>query len=139
MSEEAVQKLLPPHTELSRPFWEGCERGELRVQACQDCGRKQFYPRIFCVNCGSRNLRWEAVSGKGQVASFTVVRRGISSAYEAPYVVALVDLEEGPRMMSQIRTDEPDDIAIGAQVEVSFEAWSEELSVPIFLPAEEEK
>ena len=79
----------------------------------------------MCSHCGSRALNWRAVSGKGRIASFTVVRRGVSSAYEAPYVVALIDLQEGPRMMSQIVELNPDttDLRVGAEVEVSFAVW----------------
>ena len=100
MSKTELQKVLPPETEVSRPFWEGCKAGELRMQHCSSCDRFQFYPRIVCSDCGGKELEWLPVSGLGVIASFTVVRRGISLAYDAPYVVVLIDLAEGVRMMS---------------------------------------
>ena len=108
MSNSEIAKILPPATELSRPFWEGCRAGELRLQHCGDCGRFQFYPRTVCSHCDSTALTWRAVSGNGRIASFTVVRRAISFAYDAPYVVALIDLEEGPRMMSSVVGVDPE-------------------------------
>ena len=106
--------------------------GELRLQFCLDCERFQFYPRIICSHCASERLEWRAVSGRGQVASFTVVRRGISRAYEAPYVVALIALEEGPQMMSAIVGAEPEVVRVGAPVAVQFESWGAEQVLPVF-------
>ncbi len=79
-------------------------------------------------------LQWVDADGSGTVASFTVVRRGISTAYDAPYIVVLIDLSEGPRMMSQLEDVAPDDprVRVGAQVQVSFKAWSEEINLPVF-------
>jgi len=101
MNTPEIAKILPPDTLLSRPFWEGCRQQELRLQHCADCHQFQFYPRIVCSHCDGSDLSWRKVTGKGRVASFTIVRRGISRAYEAPYIVALIDLDEGPRMRSQ--------------------------------------
>lgn len=132
MSEPEIAKILPPDTELSRPFWEGCREGELRLQHCSSCERFQFYPRIVCSHCDAGTLSWQPVSGRGQLASFTVVRRGISRAYEAPYVVALIDLDEGPRMMSSLVGCEPEDVAVGDAVEVRFQSWGAEHKLPVF-------
>ncbi len=148
MSEPAVARLLPPQTELAAPFWQGCRAGELRLQHCAACDRFQFYPRIVCTGCGATPLAWQAVSGRGRIASFTVVRRALSAAYEAPYVVALIDLEEGPRLMSNIvdtdvgavagmqagPTDEwkPARVEVGARVEVQFEPWGADWVLPVF-------
>ena len=68
MRQTALATILPPDTELSRPFWEGCREGELRLQHCSDCDRFQFYPRIICSHCDSVTLSWRAVSGKGRVS-----------------------------------------------------------------------
>lgn len=127
-----MTRLLPPLTELTRDYWQGCRAGELRLQSCQACGQYQFYPRNICSHCSSVDLQWARASGRGKVASFTIVRRGISQAYKAPYVVALIDLEEGPRMMSNIVGETSGDIAIGRLVTADFEAWSEEISMPVF-------
>ena len=134
MSEAVLNKVLPPETEISRPFWEGCKQGQLRIQQCQSCDRFQFYPRIVCSSCGGNALQWKAVSGRGKLASYTVVRRGISRAYQAPYVVVLVDLEEGVRMMSSLAVSESLDVSVGTQVEVAFEDWGEGHVLPVFKP-----
>ena len=131
MSAEELQRILPPDTEISRPFWQGCREGELRLQHCADCDRFQFYPRIVCSHCGRSAIAWQAVSGAGRIASYSVVRRGISRAYTAPYV-ALIDLDEGPRMMSSIVGAEPEAVSIGAAVNVRFEPWGADYVLPVF-------
>ena len=138
MSALEMAKILPPETEVSRAFWEGCRAGELRLQRCDACGEFQFYPRIVCSHCGGNRLSWRAVSGRGHIASFTVVRRGISRAYPTPYVVVLVDLEQGPRMMSSIVGSDPESVAVGQAVTVQFESWGAEHVLPVFRVCEDE-
>ncbi len=132
MSEPQMNKLLPPETEVSRPFWDACKQGELQLQQCQSCDRLQFYPRTICSHCGGRELLWRPVSGRGKLASYTIVQRGISRAYEAPYYVVLVDLEEGVRMMSSLVECEPGAAEVGAKVEVLFQDWGEGHVLPVF-------
>ncbi|MEM1231898.1 MAG: Zn-ribbon domain-containing OB-fold protein [Pseudomonadota bacterium] len=136
MTESVTEpgRILPRPTAVSEPYWQGCAEGELRLQRCADCGRHQFYPRIFCSHCGGQDLAWEAVAGTGRIASYTVVRRGVSRAYEAPYVIALIDLDVGVRLMSQIAVSDPDDqrLNVGAAVTVTFAKWSAEVTVPLF-------
>jgi uncharacterized OB-fold protein len=127
-----VSKILPQQTLLSEPYWTGCREGKLRLQQCDACEQYQFYPRIFCSHCGHRELSWRAVSGRGRIASYTVIHRPISDAYPAPSVIVLVDLEEGPRMMSSLVDTDPESVSVGAAVSVDFDAWSEEISVPVF-------
>ena len=138
MNALEVAKILPPDNAVSRPFWEGCRAGELRLQCCDACGQFQFYPRIVCSHCSANRLSWRAVSGRGHIASFTVVRRGISKAYPAPYVVVLVDLEEGPRMMSTIVGSDPESVAVGQGVVVQFESWGADHVLPVFRVRENE-
>ena len=133
-----VDRILPSPTPLSEPYWQGCREGVLRLQHCDDCQLYQFYPRSLCSHCGGRRLSWRDVSGRGRIASYTIVRRGISPAYEAPYVVALIDLAEGPRMMSWVVGSEPGDVVIGAPVSAEFRAWSDDVSMPVFRLAQEE-
>jgi uncharacterized OB-fold protein len=133
-----VTRILPSPTPLSEPYWQGCRDGVLRLQHCTGCGRYQFYPRNLCSHCSGRELAWRDASGRGRVATFTVVRRGVSPAYEAPYIVALIDLAEGPRMMSWLVDTEPEDVVIGAPVTVDFEAWSDDVSMPVFRLEQEE-
>ena len=135
MSDHAG-KNLPRPTAQSRPFWEGCREGKLLLQHCSACGRHQFYPRLMCVHCDAEALDWVEAGGKGRIASFTVVRRAVSAAYapEAPYVVALIALDEGPVMMSNIVDCDPEALAVGDRVGVLFEDWTPEVSVPKFRP-----
>lgn len=127
-------RIAPRPTAVSEPYWQGCANGELRLQHCSGCLSYQFYPRIVCAACGATDLAWRQASGKGCIASFTVVRRGVSAAYEAPYVIALIDLEERVRLMSQIVVSDPGDdrLRVGAAVSVTFEKWSSDVTVPVF-------
>ncbi len=129
-----VTRIAPRPTAVSEPYWQGCANGELRLQHCSGCSSYQFYPRIVCATCGAKDLAWKQASGKGCIASFTVVRRGVSAAYEAPYVIALIDLEERVRLMSQIVVSDPGDdrLRVGAAVSVTFEKWSSDVTVPVF-------
>lgn len=127
-----MERITPAPSALSDVFYAGCADGQLLLQHCGDCSRWQFYPRILCSHCGGHDLHWRAASGRGRIATFTIVRHAVSPAYEAPYVVALVDLEEGPRMMSHIVDCDPDRVAVAAVVIVSFENWSDDLTMPVF-------
>ncbi len=131
------RKIQPRPTQLTEPYWQGCREGELRLQFCPDCDQFQFYPRIICSHCGGSSLEWRAVSGLGSIDSFTVVQRGISAAYEAPYVVALVRLAEGPVMMSQIVDMEPEKVAVGMAVQVGFVDWGDQHHLPVFRQRED--
>jgi uncharacterized OB-fold protein len=106
--------------------------GKLVLQHCQHCGHILFYPRTHCDACQSDQLAWEDASGVGTIASYTVVRRAVSADFEAPYVIALIDLAEGPRMMSQIIDADSDALAVGLSVKVDFAAWSEDITLPVF-------
>ncbi len=127
-----MNRIQPAPGTLAEAFIAGCRVGELRLQCCGHCGSYQFYPRIMCAECHGRDLSWTAASGRGWVSSFTVVRRAISAAYEAPYVVALIALEEGPTLMSHIVNCAPEDVAVGAEVRVDFAAWSDSVTLPVF-------
>ncbi len=130
-------KNLPVESAETAEYWAGCRRGELLIQRCGHCGRHQFYPRLLCGACGHRGLEWVAASGRGSISSFTIVRRAVSEAYapELPYVVALIHLEEGPTMMSNVVDCAPEALRIGLPVTVTFKAWSAEMILPVFRPA----
>lgn len=129
-------KPLPPINPASQPFWDACAQGRLLLQRCGDCGHLQLYPRLLCAACGSRTLGWVEASGRGTVKTFTIIRRAVSAAFEpdAPYVVALVELEEGPTLMSNIIGCDPASVAIGQPVRVTFEKRAEGVAVPQFEP-----
>ena len=136
MAAEIVKPLPAPTLE-TRPYWDGCKRHELRIQRCAACGHYQFYPRIYCAQCFSDRVEWVTASGRATVLTFTVVRRPVSPAFaqDVPYVVALVTLEEGPSMMTNIIGCAPEQVAIGMRVAVTFEDWNEEISIAKFRPA----
>ena len=132
-------KPLPPVTADTAPFWEACAEGRLLLQYCGDCAVWQFYPRRLCVACGGRALQWREASGSGQVKSWTIIRRAVSEAFaaDAPYVVALVALTEGPTMMANIVGCDPETVAIGQPVRVAFEERGESgkcIDLPQFKP-----
>jgi uncharacterized OB-fold protein len=130
------QKFIPRPTPETAAWWEGCRKGELLIQSCTQCGNQQFYPRITCTVCMSDNLEWARSSGRGRVLTYTICRRPVSEAYadDVPYVIALVQLEEGPRMMSNIVECDPESITSGMDLEVVFESWTEEITIPQFRP-----
>ena len=119
----------------SRPYWEGVTRGELLLQHCQNCERAVFYPRVVCPLCFSTDLEWRAASGTGTVYSYTVMRKASGRfATDPPTVVALVDLDEGVRMMSHLVGVDPPEARIGARVRVTVQAVEGDLSLPCFTP-----
>ncbi len=126
-------KPLPPVNADTRPFWDACSEGKLLLQRCDDCGAHQFYPRLMCSACGSRAVHWVQANGQGEVRTFTIIRRAVSAAFEAdvPYVVALVQLAEGPTMMSNIVGCPVEAVHIGMAVEVAFEPRGT-MAVPVF-------
>ena len=127
-----MAKPVPRPSPTEQPFYDACAEGKLVLQRCQSCGHVLFYPRTHCDACQSEQLLWETASGAGTIASYTVVRRGVSPDFEAPYVIALIDLAEGPRMMSQVIDADLDAVAVGLSVKVDFAAWSEDITLPVF-------
>ncbi|HXM57884.1 MAG TPA: Zn-ribbon domain-containing OB-fold protein [Candidatus Dormibacteraeota bacterium] len=117
---------------VTQPFWDGIAEGVLRLQRCAACGRHVFYPRAVCPFCMAAELRWEEASGRGAVHSFTVVHRAPAGYRdEVPYVVALVDLDEGVRMMTRLVDVAPADVRVGLAVEVAIRG---EPRLPYFRP-----
>lgn len=124
----------------SEPFWEAVADRRLTAQKCQQCGRFVFYPRALCPFCHSEDLSWTPLRGSGTVYSFTVSRRAPSPEFAdlVPYVVVLVDLDEGIRMMSNL-VGAVDDVRCGARVVVRFEATPDGQTLPMFELSAEEK
>lgn len=129
-------RFLPQPTDLSRPFWEAARRHELLIQRCYACEHYIFYPRYNCPHCGSRELHWAKASGRGRVYTYTVARRPTHPAFadRVPYVIAIVELEEGPRMTTNIVGCDPDSVRIDMPVEVRFWDVSDEMSLVMFRP-----
>lgn len=122
----------PTPTPTEQPFYDACQRGELLLQHCDHCEHVVFYPRTHCDACQGDALSWLPASGEGTIATYTVVRRGVSADFPAPYIIALIDLAEGPRMMSQIIDADPDTVSSGLSVTVDFESWSDSIRLPVF-------
>ena len=120
----------------AEPFWEAARRQELHLQHCEDCHRAIHYPRVACPHCASTNLGWRRASGRGTIYSFTVVEANAPSAFTAdiPYVVAIIRLEEGVQMLSNIVGSDPADLMCDMPVEVVFEPLDEEFTLPKFRP-----
>ena len=131
---DVVAKHFPRPTPETKAYWEGCRKHQLLLQRCGQCNEYQFYPRVICSHCMSEDLQWEQASGRGRILTFTIVRRAVSEAYEAdvPYVVALIQLDEGPTMMSNVVQCNPETLTTGSSVQVIFEDWSKEISIPQF-------
>jgi hypothetical protein len=116
-------------------FWAATARGELLVKQCEDCASLIWYPRSLCPECGSPRTRWQPVSGRGQVYSYTVNNRGEGPYRDyGPYVLAYVELDEGPRLMTNIVEAEPGALAVGLPVEVTFHDTGEGSALPRFRP-----
>lgn len=126
---------LPRPTSISRPHWEGCRQGVLRVQHCRACGAYVFIPQPLCSTCQSDALEWVDSSGNGQVYSYTVVHRPPRPAFETPYVVAIVELDEGWHMLTNLVGCAPEDVSVGMRVQVEFRPMSDEITLPYFKPA----
>lgn len=129
-----MEKPLPPVNAETAPFWEACAERRLVIQCCRDCSARQFYPRLVCSACGSAELDWAEASGGGSLKTWTVIRRAVSAAFEAdvPYVVALVELDEGPTMMTNLITDDVESLVMGQRVQVTFEPRGAGFAVPQF-------
>jgi uncharacterized OB-fold protein len=123
MSEKRYQKPLPRIDEESRGYWEALARHELYVQRCRDCGTVRFPPRAVCTQCMSSATEWLRCSGRGTVYSFTVTHQNQAPGFreELPYVLAIVELAEGPRVMTNVVECAPDAVRIGMPVEVVFD------------------
>jgi uncharacterized OB-fold protein len=116
---------------LTAPFWEAAGRHELILQRCGDCGHWQFYPRPFCLECQSDNVGWQPASGAGTVYSQTTVHIQIAPEFAPPYIVAVVELDEGPRMTANIINGET---AIGDRVRIAWKERDEAPPLPVFEP-----
>ena len=130
------QRPLPELDPVSTHYWEAASRGELLIQHCPSCDARQHYPRAVCTTCGSAP-EWQTASGRGTVDTFTIVRQyGMPPfATEVPYVVAIIELEEGPRMMSNITDCNVDEVRIGMAVEVHMVVAEPGVGIPFFRPA----
>lgn len=118
----------------SAPYWDAARERRLLIRSCGACGTKHFMPRYLCPACWSDQLEWVPSAGKGSVHSFSIIRRApvATFAQKVPYVVALIDLDEGPRMVTNIVGDDALSVRIGERVEVTFEERGDGAMLPQF-------
>jgi uncharacterized OB-fold protein len=133
----ALEKPLPRPSEDSAPYWEAAHKGELRLQRCSDCGHVRFPPSILCPRCLSEEIEWVRMSGRGTVFSWIVVHQSQYPAFnpDAPYNVAIVELEEGPCLHTNLLCPN-EAIHIGMPVQVVFEKVSDDVTLVKFKPAD---
>ncbi|MFY0612109.1 MAG: Zn-ribbon domain-containing OB-fold protein [Hyphomicrobiaceae bacterium] len=129
-------RIIPTPTPETQHYWEGAREGELRIQACNSCSENYFPPRFFCPKCGSRDVKVVKASGKGRLYSY-IINHLPSPGYTPPFTVAIVELEEGVRLMTNLLEVEPDPakIELDMPLEVTFEKLTDEISLPQFKPA----
>jgi uncharacterized OB-fold protein len=121
----------------NKEFWAATAEGRLLLRTCDDCGQYIWYPRPFCPFCGSLNTSWAQASGRGTVYTFTVVHRSQVPGFRdaLPYVIAYVELEEGPRVMTNIVGCDPAEVTVGMPVSVVFQDTGEGSAIFLFQPA----
>jgi uncharacterized OB-fold protein len=129
-------RILPQPTPETQHYWDGCKAGELRLQRCQACRETYFPPRPFCPACGSREVEVYAASGRATLYSYVINQRPRPDMGTLPHSIAVVTLEEGPRLMTNIVgcPQTPEALQLDMAVEVTFETFGE-IALPFFKPA----
>ena len=130
-------KPIPRPTPETQPYWDGARAGELRIQRCTACGDHYFYPRPLCPRCGSEAVEWVTASGRATLHSYVINHRPAPGFEdEAPYAIAIVQLEEGPRLMTNLVGVQatPEQLVLDMALEVAFQD-REGTCIPVFRPA----
>ncbi|MCP3821927.1 Zn-ribbon domain-containing OB-fold protein [Streptomyces sp. A3M-1-3] len=127
---------LPEPDAFTRPYWEAAAQGRLLLRRCSACGRAHHYPREFCPHCWSDDVTWEPTSGRATLYTWSVVHRNDLPPFgsRVPYVAAVVDLAEGPRMMTEVVDCAAADLRIGMALEVAFRNETKEVAIAVFRP-----
>jgi uncharacterized OB-fold protein len=128
---------LPNPDHETHEYWDAARDRRLLVKRCAACGRAHFYPRPFCPYCWSNDVAWEEASGRATLYTYSIVHRNDLPPFNerVPYVAAIVDLEEGPRMMTNVEGCEHGDLQIGMSLVVDYRVETDEVTVPVFRPA----
>lgn len=134
---QTYAKPLPTIEDGNRPFWQAAQQGKLMLQQCGECGHIRYPINHVCPRCLSEQLDWVALSGRGTVYSSIVFHQVYHQAFalDVPYNVSLIQLEEGPRMFSNVVGIPPSDVKVGDAVTVTFDPVTPEVSIPRFKPA----
>ena len=132
-----MKRALPTPTPETRHFWEGCKAGELRLQRCRECAQSYFPPRPFCPKCASRDVEVYTASGKATLYSYVINHRPRPDMGSEPHSIAVVELAEGPRLMTNIVNcpQTPDALVLDMPLIVHFQKESEDITLPLFEPA----
>ena len=128
----------PTPSPVTEPFWAGTGEQQFLLQRCQRCGAKQFYPKPTCTTCGATELDWEPASGQATLHTYTIARRATHPKFNGaePYVVAIVELEEGPRVTGNVVDCPVDDVRIGMPLELSWDDKGDDgICLPLWRPA----
>ena len=136
LTDEDLKKPLPRPATWSKTFWEGTKQHKLLLKTCKSCGHIDHPPYLYCTECLSDESVWVEASGKATLYAFAVNEYGVPFAFmpDLPYVTALVDLPEGPRMLSNIVECDPRGLKNGMELEVVFEEMSPEITLPKWRP-----
>ena len=128
---------LPTPDDYTRTWWDAAAEGRLLLVRCATCGRAHYYPRPFCPRCGSDRVSWETASGRATLYTWSVVHRNDLPPFneKVPYVAAVVELAEGPRMMTNVVDCDPDSLDVGMELHVEFRDVGEGFHLPLFRPA----
>jgi uncharacterized protein len=131
------QKPLPAITALNAPFWDGLKRHELELQRCDGCARVWYPPGPLCPHCWSDKFTWTRLCGRGRVNSWVIFHQAYYKSFEAevPYNVVEVELEEGPRLLTNLVAVRNEEIRAGMPVEIVFDKVTEEVTLAKFKPA----
>jgi uncharacterized OB-fold protein len=123
--------------DFTEAFWRAAQHGELLIRRCDECGEAHYYPRPFCPRCWSSNVRWEPASGRAVLYTYSTVYENDLPPFaeQVPYVAAVVDLDEGPRMSTQVVDCDAADLRIGLPLQVVFRRITDEVTLPVFRPA----
>lgn len=127
---------LPTVEPETQPFWEAAREGRLLLRRCEACGRHHHYPRPFCPHCWSEDVAWVQACGEATLYTWSTVFMNDLPPFgeRVPYVAAVVDLAEGPRMMTNVVDCDPAELAVGMALRVAFREETDDIHVPVFTP-----
>jgi uncharacterized OB-fold protein len=125
---------LPTPDPDTQPYWDAAREGRLLIRSCSNCGRTHFYPRPFCPYCWGTSVSWREASGRATLYTWSVVYQNDLPPFpeRVPYVAAVVDLEEGPRMMTNVVDCDVDALEVGMPLEVTYRQISDDVTIPVF-------
>ena len=128
--------LITPITPETKPFWQGCAENRLLLQCCDSCQQLRYPPVKLCKKCLHDKSSWREHKGQGTIYSFVVYHHTFLAEFKhkLPYAVAIIELQDGPRMISRITGCKTEQVEIGMPVKVVFEKMAESLSIPVFTP-----